>query len=177
MKFKKLLSILKKELIVSSETIIAITFKLVNFVIVIVGSGVVFQRYFASVVYENKERKELHIVQLQEQAVTLRREQCIIDERIVLDKEYAEALTKKIEKWRNCVKARYHEKTKKNEFIQESIEQKRDIQRKRIQQQWLYKQVVLFALKEAKNQLKKEYATKEQQEQFMSAIIQTIKRR
>lgn len=160
-----------------SEVIVAGAFKIINFIIVILGAGFVFRKYFAPTVSQNMHAQELHIVQKQERTATLRREQRIIDERITQDKQYAQTLTKKIEHWCDCVEDKRKQEAQKDGLLQAAIEQKQAIQKKRIQQKWVAQQVLPHALQQVEDQLKQEYAPQERQEQFVDTIIKNMKHR
>ena len=160
-----------------SESIVVVTFKLINFIVIVVGAWYVFRRYFSSTISEKMIQKERHIISLQEQTAALRRAQRVVDERIVHDKKYAEILEGKIQRWYDYMEDQRRQEAKQDGFIQAAIEHKQNQQQKRIKQQWLYRQIFPQALKKTENELEKEYASKEQQEQFIHAILQTMKYR
>jgi len=160
-----------------SEALVAVAFRIINFVIVVFGAWWVFRKYFASTLSDSITQKELHIISLQEQAVALRREQSVMDERISQDKKYAETLDRKIEQWHDYVQQQQEQQDKRDELLIVVMEKKHREQEARIKEQWLYAQLFPKSLKMVEDQLKKEYALEEQQEQFVNAIIKTIKHR
>lgn len=158
-----------------SEIVISAFFRILNFVVLIFGAWFVFRRYFEKNIGEDMQKEEAQIQELQEQAITLQRNQRLVEERIAYDKKYAQTLTKKIEQWHDYVKNSHEQEKTQDALMHRAAQQRREIQKKRIQQQWFNKQVFPRALERAQEDLIKEYASKEQQEKFIRTIIQTMK--
>ncbi len=158
-----------------SESIIAVAFKLINFIVIVASAWYIFLRYFSSTISEKIIQKKRRIISLEEQTLALRRAQLVVDERTMHNKKYAEILGKKIQRWYDYVEDQRRQEAKQDGFIQAAIKHKQDQQQKRIKQQWLYRQIFPQAFKKVKGQLEEKYASEEKQEQFINSIIQMMK--
>jgi uncharacterized membrane protein len=159
------------------ETIVAVVFKLINFVIIIAAAWFMFRKYFSRTLSEKIAHKELETARLQERTIALRQDHHVLDERIAHDKQYASKLTKKIDAWNNYIQTKRAYQDQQEALIQQAREQKQIVQKKQLQQQWFYKQVFPQALKIAEDQLRQEYASVSRQEQFIVPILDMMKQR
>lgn len=159
-----------------NEAIIAITFRLLNFAVLIALFIYIFKKYILPTILIRIGQKEALLRQLFNKQQALEQEQYALGETVAKEAQLCAELKKKVQQWKKEVDQEFAERTKEKTEGIKQLKQKTQQRAQWYGNNKIKKEVLTAATAQAKVSLKKQFADPKKGHNFIQPIIDFMRK-